>query len=31
MEHQKELLRMQMEAKRKEQEGEMIRQILASM
>jgi hypothetical protein len=31
MEHEKELMRMQMEAQRKEQEGQMIRQILASM
>jgi len=31
MEHEKELMRMQTEARRKEQEGDMIRQILASM
>lgn len=31
MEHEKELMRMQVEARRKEQEGDMIRQILASM
>lgn len=31
MEHEKEMLRMQAEARRKEQEGQMIRQILASM
>lgn len=31
MEHEKELMRMRLEAQRKEQEGQMIRQILASM